>query len=150
MLFVGTGRRQFKDFSKRAVAREKWWKHRLEGNLCLQAGPYSLKRPASHPRRHHLKGVLTTLIGRRKVKSDIHPEYHPVIFRDVSTGDEIASRSTMTSGETRDVDGVSHYVVSCDITSFTHPFFTGKQKLMDTEGRIDRFRKKYGNPLDTE
>jgi large subunit ribosomal protein L31 len=84
------------------------------------------------------------------VKSDIHPEYHPVIFRDVSTGDEIISRSTMTSGETRDVDGVSHYVVSCDITSFTHPFFTGKQKLMDTEGRIDRFRKKYGNLMDKE
>lgn len=84
------------------------------------------------------------------MKSDIHPEYHPVIFRDVSTGDEIISRSTMTSGETRDVDGVSHYVVSCDITSFTHPFFTGKQKLMDTEGRIDRFRKKYGNLMDKE
>lgn len=82
------------------------------------------------------------------MKSDIHPEYHPVIFHDVSTGDEIVSRSTATSGETRDVDGVSHYVISCDITSFSHPFFTGKQKLMDTEGRIDRFRKKYGNLVD--
>jgi large subunit ribosomal protein L31 len=78
------------------------------------------------------------------VKADIHPDYHPVIFRDVSSGDEIITRSTTTSEETREIDGVKHYVVSCDITSFTHPFFTGKQKLMDTEGRIDRFRKKYG------
>ncbi len=80
------------------------------------------------------------------MKADTHPEYHPVVFVDVSTQDEIVTYSTMTSEETRDIDGVSHYVVNCDITSFTHPFFTGKQKLMDTEGRIDRFRKKYGRP----
>lgn len=84
------------------------------------------------------------------MKADIHPEYHPVIFRDVSTGDEIMTRSTMTSGNQRDVEGVSHYVVNCDITSFTHPFFTGKQKLLDSEGRIDRFRKKYGNLMDKD
>jgi large subunit ribosomal protein L31 len=78
------------------------------------------------------------------VKADIHPQYNPVVFVDVSTGDEFTTRSTVTSEESRDIDGVSHYVISCDITSATHPFFTGKQKLMDTEGRIDRFRKKYG------
>lgn len=82
------------------------------------------------------------------MKTDIHPEYHPVIFIDVSTNDEIITKSTMTSSETRDVDGVSHFVVICDITSFTHPFFTGKQKLLDSEGRIDRFRKRYGNLAD--
>ena len=80
------------------------------------------------------------------MKAETHPEYHPVVFVDVSTQDEIVTCSTMTSDETRDIDGVSHYVINCDITSFTHPFFTGKQKLMDTEGRIDRFRKKYGRP----
>jgi len=78
------------------------------------------------------------------VKADTHPEYNPVVFVDVSTGNEFKTRSTLTSDEKRDIDGVSHYVVSCDITSATHPFFTGKQKLVDTEGRIDRFRKKYG------
>ncbi|MGM0577718.1 MAG: type B 50S ribosomal protein L31 [Myxococcota bacterium] len=77
------------------------------------------------------------------MKEGIHPKYHPVIFRDVSTGDEIVTRSTMTSKETREVDGVTHYVIDRDITSFTHPFYTGKQKLVDTEGRIDRFRRKY-------
>ncbi len=77
------------------------------------------------------------------MKPKTHPDYHPVIFVDVSTGDEIITRSTMTSADKREIDGVEHYVVKCDITSFTHPFFTGKQKLVDTEGRIDRFRKKY-------
>jgi large subunit ribosomal protein L31 len=79
------------------------------------------------------------------MKPEIHPKYHPVVFVDVSTGDEIVTRSTLASEESRDIDGVKHFVISCDITSFTHPFFTGKQKLLDAEGRIDRFRKKYGN-----
>ncbi|MCB9728128.1 MAG: type B 50S ribosomal protein L31 [Deltaproteobacteria bacterium] len=84
------------------------------------------------------------------MKEGIHPEYHPVIFRDVSTGDEIVTRSTIKSKDTRTVDGVEYQVVSMDITSFTHPFFTGKQKLLDTEGRIDRFRRKYGNKVSAE
>lgn len=78
------------------------------------------------------------------MKEGIHPAYHPVVFVDVSSGDEIVTRSCVTSGEKRTIDGVEHFVVSMDITAYTHPFFTGKQKLMDTEGRIDRFRKKYG------
>ena len=79
------------------------------------------------------------------MKDGIHPKYHPVVYVDVSTGDEIVTRSTQTSAEKREIDGVEHFVIKCDMTSFTHPFFTGKQKLVDAEGRIDRFRKKYGN-----
>lgn len=79
------------------------------------------------------------------MKEGAHPQNNPVIFRDVSTGDEVMTRSTMTSNDTRDVDGVTYFVVNCDITSFTHPFYTGKQKLLDSEGRIDRFKKKYAS-----
>lgn len=79
------------------------------------------------------------------MKDGIHPDYHPVIFRDISTSEEITTRSTATSQETREVDGVKHFVIACDITSFTHPFYTGKQKLVDTAGRIDRFRRKYAH-----
>lgn len=78
------------------------------------------------------------------MKDGIHPDYHPVVFVDASSGDEIISRSTVKSSEKRTINGVEHYVVSMDITAYTHPFFTGKQKLVDTEGRIDRFKKKYG------
>lgn len=75
------------------------------------------------------------------MKADIHPDYHPVIFTDGEH--EIVTKSTMTSRETREIDGVTHYVVSVEISAFTHPFYTGKQKLVDTEGRVDRFLKRY-------
>ncbi|MAQ13408.1 MAG: 50S ribosomal protein L31 [Sandaracinus sp.] len=75
------------------------------------------------------------------MKPEIHPEYHPVIF--IDDEHEVISRSTMTSGETRDVDGVEHYIVRVDISAFSHPFYTGRQKIMDTEGRVERFKKRY-------
>lgn len=78
------------------------------------------------------------------MKADIHPKYHPVLFRDASTGKEWQCRSTRTSGEKREIDGVEHYVLPLEISSDSHPFYTGRQRLMDTEGRIDRFRRKYG------
>ena len=78
------------------------------------------------------------------MKEGIHPKYHPVIFVDVSTNEEIVTKSTVTSSDKRAIDGVDHFVIKCDITSFTHPFYTGKQKLLDAEGRVERFRKKYG------
>ena len=76
------------------------------------------------------------------MKADIHPTLYPVVFVD---GDhEIITRSTKKSGETREINGVEHYVVPIDISSFSHPFFTGKQRLLDTEGRVERFRRKFG------
>lgn len=78
------------------------------------------------------------------MQEGIHPEYNPVIFIDVSTGDEIVTKSTMTSGDTKSVDGVDHFVIKCDITSYTHPFFTGTQRLVDTAGRVERFNRRYG------
>ena len=53
------------------------------------------------------------------MKKEIHPDYHPVVFVDSATGDEILTKSTLTSDEKRDIDGIAHYVVYCDITSFT-------------------------------
>jgi large subunit ribosomal protein L31 len=76
------------------------------------------------------------------MKQDIHPAYNPVVF--VDGEHEIVTRSTMKSGETREIDGVEHFVVKLDISAFSHPFYTGKQKLVDSEGRVDRFRKRYG------
>jgi len=78
------------------------------------------------------------------VKPEIHPEYHSVIFVDSATGAEWTSRSTMTSKETRDVDGQQVPVVRLDISSASHPFWTGKMRELDADGKIDRFRKRYG------
>ncbi len=77
------------------------------------------------------------------MKKETHPQYHPVVFVDPSVGAEFITRSTMTSSETRDIDGVKHYVVRMEISSASHPFFTGKRKLVDTAGRVERFREKY-------
>ena len=76
------------------------------------------------------------------MKAEIHPTLYPVVF--VDGEHEIITRSTKKSSETRMIDGVEHYVLPLDISSFTHPFFTGKQKLVDTEGRVERFRRKFG------
>jgi len=79
------------------------------------------------------------------MKADIHPDYHRVLFVDTAAGEEWASRSTQTSDETRDIDGVSHYVIRLEISSYSHPFFTGKQRFIDTAGQIEKFKRKYGN-----
>jgi large subunit ribosomal protein L31 len=78
------------------------------------------------------------------MKPGIHPAYHPVVFVDMGADFEFVSRSTMTSRETREIDGVKHYVIRLDISSASHPFYTGKQRFVDTAGRIDKFRSKYG------
>lgn len=79
------------------------------------------------------------------MKDGIHPEYHPVVFVDAGAGIEFVSRSTLKSNETREIDGVEHFVVQLDISSASHPFFTGKQRLIDTAGRIEKFQRKYGS-----
>jgi large subunit ribosomal protein L31 len=82
------------------------------------------------------------------MRNEVHPDYHPVIFKDGEH--EVVTRSTITSERTREVDGVEHYVIPVDISAYTHPFYTGQKKLVDTEGRVDRFRRKYNLDGDDE
>lgn len=79
------------------------------------------------------------------MKKDIHPDYHPVIFQDMTTGKRFFSRSTVNSQKKEEIDGVEYHVVSMGITSDSHPFFTGKAQFIDTEGRIDKFQKRFGS-----
>ena len=81
------------------------------------------------------------------MKQEIHPKYHPVIFVDSSTGDELVTMSTAKSKVTRDIDGVEHYEIRVEISSASHPFWTGQQKLVDSEGRVERVRRKYGQTV---
>ncbi len=73
------------------------------------------------------------------MKADIHPNIHPVIFVDTSTGTEFVTTSTLTSDEKKKVNGVDHFVIKVEISSASHPFYTGKRKLVDTAGRVDKF-----------
>ena len=75
------------------------------------------------------------------MKKDIHPQVHPVVFVDSSTGEEFVSTSTVTSEETKKIDGVDHYVIKLEVTSKCHPFFTGKKQFIQ-RGRIDAFKAK--------
>jgi large subunit ribosomal protein L31 len=78
------------------------------------------------------------------VKPGIHPNYRKVIFIDTATGNEWESRSTLSSNETREVDGEEVPVVRLEISSYSHPFWTGKMRELDSDGKIDRFRRRYG------
>ncbi|MBS0457035.1 MAG: type B 50S ribosomal protein L31 [Proteobacteria bacterium] len=78
------------------------------------------------------------------MKADIHPNYRPVVFQDVTTDFSFLTRSTLTSKETiKWEDGQEYPLLKIDVSSHSHPFYTGKQKMMDTSGRVDRFRKRY-------
>jgi large subunit ribosomal protein L31 len=79
------------------------------------------------------------------VKPGIHPEYRKVLFIDSATGDEWMTRSTLTSNETREIDGEEVQVVKLEISSFSHPFWTGKMRELDSDGKIDRFRRRYAS-----
>ena len=78
------------------------------------------------------------------MKQGIHPDYHKVLFVDAATGKEWLSRSTLGSKETREVEGEQVPVVRLDISSYSHPFWTGQMRELDSDGRVDRFRKRYG------
>jgi large subunit ribosomal protein L31 len=80
------------------------------------------------------------------MKKGIHPDnYRPVAFKDMSNDDVFISRSTINARETIEIDGVTYPLVKLEITSSSHPFYTGKQKLVDTAGRVDKFMSRYGN-----
>jgi large subunit ribosomal protein L31 len=85
------------------------------------------------------------------MKKDIHPEYREVIFLDAAANFSFLTRSTVKSNQTMEwTDGKSYPVVRLDISSASHPFSTGKMKLVDSTGQIERFRKKFGNYKKTE
>jgi large subunit ribosomal protein L31 len=78
------------------------------------------------------------------VKSNIHPKSNPVAFVDVSTGTKFLTRSTMRGSKTESIDGVEYQVVICDITADSHPAFTGEKRFVDTAGRVEKFKSKFG------
>jgi len=77
------------------------------------------------------------------VKKEGHPEYHPVCFVDVSTGRKFLTRSTMRSKQKEVIDGVEYFVVVRDVTSDSHPAFTGEKRFLDTAGRVEKFQSKF-------
>jgi large subunit ribosomal protein L31 len=78
------------------------------------------------------------------MKAGIHPEYREVVFQDVTSDFRFLTRSTLSSKESvKWQDGNDYPLIKIDISSASHPFYTGQSKIMDTSGRIDKFKKRY-------
>lgn len=77
------------------------------------------------------------------MKDNIHPDFHPVCFVDVSNGTRFMTLSTMKSKQVENIDGVDYYMVSRDVTSDSHPAYTGEKRFVDTAGRVEKFQKKF-------
>ena len=79
-----------------------------------------------------------------EMKKGIHPEnYRPVVFKDMSNGDMFLSRSTCATKDTIEFEGETYPLVKLEISNTSHPFYTGKSKLVDTAGRVDKFMNRY-------
>lgn len=79
------------------------------------------------------------------MKVNIHPtNYHKVVFKDISNNDIFITRSTINTKETIEIEGVVYPLVKLEISNTSHPFYTGKQKLVDTAGCVDKFFNRYG------
>ncbi|MBC3192849.1 type B 50S ribosomal protein L31 [Pseudonocardia sp. C8] len=79
------------------------------------------------------------------MKPGIHPPYGPVVYRDMSTGDQFVTRSTETSTETVEwQDGNTYPLVRVDMTAASHPFWTGNARVLDSAGQVEKFRRRFG------
>src|SRR3990167_11418820 len=81
------------------------------------------------------------------MKKEIHPEYKEVVFLDTGTGDKFLCRSAVNTHETIEFEGTTYPCFKVSITSKSHPFYTGEKGIVDTEGRVDKFKKRYAKPL---
>jgi large subunit ribosomal protein L31 len=79
------------------------------------------------------------------MKDATHPKVYPVLF--VDGEHEWTGISTTKTNQTRVVDGVEHYIVNLEISAYSHPFYTGQKKLVDTAGRVEKFMRRYGNQM---
>lgn len=79
------------------------------------------------------------------MKPGIHPDYREVLFHDVSNDFKFVTRSTISTRETAEYEGKQYPLVKIEVSSESHPFYTGKHKIVDTAGRVEKFRQKFGS-----
>jgi len=82
------------------------------------------------------------------MKKEDHPEYQDILFVDSSTGTKFVCGSTLKPSETEKFEGKEYPVYRVPISSASHPFFTGSKQFIDTEGRVDKFRKRYAKKIE--
>lgn len=77
------------------------------------------------------------------MKTEIHPKTYPVCFRDVSSGRNFLTRSTIKSDRKETIDGSEYFVIVRDVTADSHPAYTGEKRFVDTAGRVEKFQNKF-------
>ena len=78
------------------------------------------------------------------MKKDIHPDYRPVVFNDLASGTKFFTRSTVKTEKTIEwEDGNTYPLVDVEVSSASHPFYTGKQRILDSAGRVEKFKDRY-------
>ena len=115
---------------------------RLNALKALQVKIYNLPlQPDTNKKYKELNYIA--------MKQGIHPDnYRLVAFTDMSNGDTFITRSTVNTKDTVEIDGVEYPQVKLEISSTSHPFYTGKMKLVDTAGRVDKFMSRYQKHFD--
>ncbi|QCH22051.1 type B 50S ribosomal protein L31 [Mycobacteroides salmoniphilum] len=78
------------------------------------------------------------------MKPGAHPDYHPVVFQDTTTGKMFLTRSTATSSRTVEFEGQEYPLITAEVTADSHPFWTGDRRIVDTAGQVEKFRRRYG------
>ena len=78
------------------------------------------------------------------MRAGIHPNYREVVFQDMSIDFKFITRSTINTRDTIEFEGKTYPLVKIEVSAESHPFYTGKHKIVDTAGRVDKFRKKFG------
>ena len=98
---------------------------------------------------HFNKFGFQEFVNESVMKQDIHPKaYRLVVFKDMSNNTTFITRSTAASRENITIDGVEYPLIKLEISSTSHPYFTGKMKLVDTAGRVDKFMNRYKDHYD--
>lgn len=77
------------------------------------------------------------------MKKDIHPNYREVVFLDTSSDSTFITRSTINTNDTIDLDGKTYPLIKIEVSSASHPFYTGKKLFVDTAGRVEKFNQRY-------
>lgn len=99
---------------------------------------------------YHLGSRIYELKAEDNMKDGLHPKVKTVVFKDISCDFQFLGTTTLDSKETTKwTDGKEYPLIKVEISSASHPFYTGKQRILDTEGRIDRFKKKFGTKTAT-
>lgn len=82
------------------------------------------------------------------MKADVHPKTYPALYIDGEH--EWTGITTQKTNESRSINGVDHYLVKLEISAFSHPFYTGQKRLVDTAGRVEKFMRRYGKQMEAQ